>query len=124
MHRIPTLLAAILFAVLVVPAGAGADMVPMDVAACEGASEGDPCRSSLDTEGKDGTCQKATCSRLDYSDEPPKTVSYECLKCREGAVPGTVVTGAVVTAGSIALGLLLIAFSKRFMSSRRDGDDH
>lgn len=124
MHRIPISPAIILLVVLVIPAGAGADMVPMDVAACEDASEGDPCRSSLDTEGNDGTCQKATCSRLDNSDEPPKTVSYECLKCREGAVPGTVFTGTVVTAGSIALGLLLIAVGKRFRSRRRDGDDH
>ena len=56
-----------------------ADIIPNSVASCRNSDEGDKCR--LDGGGR-GTCQKATCSRLDYSDgPPPKSVAYDCLKC-------------------------------------------
>lgn len=66
------------------PAVASADVPPPGVEECGGRSAGDPCTVN----GQDGACEDSTCSRLDYSDGvPPRTETYPCVLCREGATP-------------------------------------
>ena len=70
-------------AALVFSLGAWADIPPPDVSGCNGKAAGDACKRD---DGSDGACAKSTCSRNDYSEgPPPKSVSYECLKCAPGA---------------------------------------
>jgi hypothetical protein len=70
-------------AALVFSLGAWADIPPPDVSGCNGKAAGDACKRD---DGTDGACAKSTCSRNDYSEgPPPKSVSYECLKCAPGA---------------------------------------
>lgn len=84
-HRFMTkasLVAATVISLL--SASAHADVIPMDVYACNKLSAGSPCENGA---GGAGVCQDSTCSRLDYahwdrdaSASPPST-SYSCLKC-------------------------------------------
>jgi hypothetical protein len=74
-----------------VPA-ARADVVPPDVAACDGKTAGAPCTPIA---GSPGTCKASKCSRLDYSkwdrdaSPSPPSVTYDCLTCAAGADAGT-----------------------------------
>ncbi|GMU62252.1 MAG: hypothetical protein AMXMBFR34_40150 [Myxococcaceae bacterium] len=64
---------------------AWADLPPPDVSGCGSLPLGASCKRD---DGSPGTCAKATCTRNDYSEgPPPKTVSYDCVRCTEGAAP-------------------------------------
>lgn len=80
----PACLALTVFAAFVAtPSAARADLIPPDVSGCSGKSAGDACKLSG---GGDGQCGKSTCSKLDYSQgTPPKSVTYDCLKCGAAA---------------------------------------
>lgn len=70
---------------LIVPAVAGADVLPPEVAACQNRKEGDSCQVEMTT--VKGTCLKSKCKRLDYANwnrdmmSSPPTVEYDCLLC-------------------------------------------
>ena len=58
---------------------AWADVAPADSSGCRDKTQGVSCTRD---DGTTGTCAKATCSKNDYSNGvPPKSVTYECLKC-------------------------------------------
>ena len=60
-----------------------ADVPPSDTAGCGGKQESDACETDAKTAG---SCVKSTCSKNDYSQGvPPKSVTYECLKCVSSA---------------------------------------
>lgn len=88
----PTALAAALAAVVALAAGAGrarADVIPPDEDACQRMGSylpaGTMCR--VEPGGRDGTCEDATCSRLDYAgwdrdaSASPPTRTFPCTKC-------------------------------------------
>ncbi|MCB9703812.1 MAG: hypothetical protein H6711_18085 [Myxococcales bacterium] len=79
----PILRAVALLAPLLAAAPAAADEAPPPSnTVCDGKKAGDPC----EFDGIKGACVTDTCSRLDYSGGvPPESVSYECLRCEEGA---------------------------------------
>ena len=62
-----------------------ADVPPADVSGCSGKTENAACERD---DKSAGVCTKSTCSRNDYSQGiPPKSVSYECVKCLPAAAP-------------------------------------
>ena len=62
-----------------------ADVAPPDISDCRKRAAGDSCQTD---DGKTGACEKDTCYRNDYSDgPPPRSVAYECLRCKAGAKP-------------------------------------
>ena len=67
-----------------------ADIPPPDTSSCRDKAVKQSC---VTDSRKQGTCEKSSCSRRDYSSGmPPKSVSYECLRCveagaREAAQP-------------------------------------
>ena len=66
---------------LLLPTNAFADIPPPNIADCQQKAVNDIC---LTDQGKNGTCQKDTCSKNDYSNGPPPSqVYYECLTCQE-----------------------------------------
>jgi hypothetical protein len=78
---------------LLASGAAQADVPPPDSTQCVGKAAGDGCTTDM---GSEGSCQTATCSKLDYSNgTPPTSVDYECLLCEERTgtdgtdVPGT-----------------------------------
>jgi hypothetical protein len=95
------------------PARARADLPPPDTLSCHTASVGDPCDpdgQATDGGTKAGTCQKATCTRLDYANwnrdasAAPPTMDYECLKCVIARDAGTDAASATGGAGGAATG--------------------
>ena len=82
---------AILWSLLALPLGlvpdaARADVIDPNAEACGSKNEGDACK----VDGEDGSCVPSTCFRNDYSDgTPPKSVSYDCLMCKQGAPEAT-----------------------------------
>lgn len=76
---------------------ARADVPPPDVSGCNNKEAGDDCKTD---EGASGTCEQSTCSRLDYSTDPPSSQQYDCLKCTidDG--------GCAMRSGPAALGAL------------------
>lgn len=70
----------ILAGLVLVPAGASADLPPPpSIASCQGATAGSACE--LDAGGA-GQCAPAKCSKLDYSQgTPPSSVEYDCFRC-------------------------------------------
>ncbi len=99
-------LACVLLILCVLGGHARADVIPPDVAACQGKQAGDSCDA--------GRCRESTCTRIDYSQRdcgvpdagtpegglppadasvggldastwcPPGSTSYACLKCQAG----------------------------------------
>jgi MYXO-CTERM domain-containing protein len=65
----------VLTSIMLLGPAAMADVIPPEVAACEGLDAGNTCNG--------GVCQKSTCSRLDYSQGSPPvgTIAYDCVKC-------------------------------------------
>ena len=64
-----------------------ADIPPADSVGCREKTAGAACKRDDQSEG---TCVTATCSKNDYSGGiPPKTVSYDCLKCGTAVVAPT-----------------------------------
>lgn len=64
---------------------AWADIPPPNSIGCRDKALGEACERDDKTAG---ACAKATCTRNDYSEgPPPKSVSYECLKCEAAAAP-------------------------------------
>jgi hypothetical protein len=108
------LLCCVLCCVLCLAATARADIPPPNSADCATKAVGDRCKKD---DGTMGTCESSTCSRNDYSQGiPPKSVSYECKKCGDGAAPVAVapVADAGVAPGkksgcAAAPGLALLA---------------
>lgn len=103
-------------------AEARADEIDPAEAAC--GKVGDECK----LDGKDGTCVKATCTKLDYSSMGdkgggPSTRKYDCAKCVPGSKPqgsasgqsgGSGCTvGSTTSMTSFALGLLLLVVVAR-----------
>lgn len=108
MTRLPLLLALLSLTAL-------ADVPPANSIGCREKSAGAACKTD---DGSDGVCVTATCSRNDYSEGvPPKTVTYDCLRCDTApAPPADQKKGscAAVPAGSLAtLGLLLLGRRRR-----------
>jgi hypothetical protein len=84
-------LLAPLTAILLIPSLAFADVPPPNSSGCTNKAAGAAC---MDDAKANGTCQKDTCSRLDYgalldagpdASGMPKSVSYDCLKCVAGS---------------------------------------
>lgn len=99
---------------------AHADEIDPAEAAC--GEVGDSC----EIDGKKGTCQKATCTTLDYSnmaDGGPSTREYDCAKCVPGAKSKSsaepepsrakCAVGTSTSLGSFALGLLVLGLVAR-----------
>ena len=64
-----------------------ADVPPADVSGCSGKTENAACERD---DKSAGVCTKSTCSRNDYSQGiPPKSMSYECVKCLPAAAAPT-----------------------------------
>ncbi|MEI8254455.1 MAG: hypothetical protein WCJ30_02160 [Deltaproteobacteria bacterium] len=84
-HRILALAAWFLSAFFVAPV-LRADVVTVEVAACNRHNVGDAC---IVGGGQRGICAAASCSRINYTSEGPRgSVSYPCLECRP-APPGS-----------------------------------
>ncbi|HEX8437138.1 hypothetical protein, partial [Archangium sp.] len=83
MHKRLLLLAALSLA-----SSALADVPPPNMEGCYNQEAGAKCKTD---NGADGTCQKKTCSRLDYSNGvPPGSIDYDCLLCAaSGPGPST-----------------------------------
>jgi MYXO-CTERM domain-containing protein len=68
------------------PASASADVIPMDVTACDMHTVGAAC---MDSEGS-GICTMDTCHRLDYAhwdhdaSASPPSMAYDCVRCVVG----------------------------------------
>jgi MYXO-CTERM domain-containing protein len=77
--------ATLLVSTLLLATPARADEAPPpSYFVCSDKKAGDAC----DGDDGPGTCVAETCSRLDYSQgTPPKSVTYDCLKCRKAAPP-------------------------------------
>ena len=76
-----------------------ADVPPPNSTQCNGTAGG-ACKTD---DSKDGSCQKSTCSKLDYSHgTPPTSVDYDCVICVEGAVVAPVDsdTGTAASGGT------------------------
>ncbi len=95
----------------VMMAGAAwADVPPADSIGCRDKKAGESCKRD---DGSAGVCATSTCSRNDYSEgPPPKTVTYECLKCsapppgaakKNGDAPGTSQSCATVPGSTLFL---------------------
>jgi hypothetical protein len=71
--------ASFAFAVVALPNLVRADVIPDEVAACQGKAAGDHCPQ--------GACTKSTCTRLDYANwdrdasAAPPSKTESCLKC-------------------------------------------
>lgn len=72
-------LVALVFATVVL-----ADVPPLDTTGCANKKAGDACQTD---DKKPGGCKAATCSRLDASQMPPKSVEFACLKCDVASKP-------------------------------------
>jgi MYXO-CTERM domain-containing protein len=79
MRIVPFLLVAALSA----PGLAAADVPPPGLDECNGKSAGDACEIA----GQSGACQRSQCGRIDYSQTPPGSVTYECVLCVAGGAP-------------------------------------
>jgi MYXO-CTERM domain-containing protein len=75
---------------MIVPFGTAtsfADVIPPEVLVCNALDAGAPCPSARTSpfvpDTTTGSCQSATCSRIDYSQGTPPvgSVQYPCLKC-------------------------------------------
>lgn len=79
-------------ALAVGPVAARADVIPPDVTACERLAVGAACGGAMGVAR--GTCQNATCARLDYASwnrdamAMPPTVQYACVRCLAGTADG------------------------------------
>jgi MYXO-CTERM domain-containing protein len=72
----------LLVAALTLASSARADVPPPNMEGCYSQEPGAKCKTDS---GGDGTCQKQTCSRLDYSKGvPPGSIDYDCLLCIAG----------------------------------------
>ncbi len=92
--------ASLLVAVVLASAAAQADVPPPNSSQCGGKKAGDTCKTD---DGKQGTCIESTCSRLDYSKQPPGTTSYACMLCNAegaGASSGGTSSGGSGTSGT------------------------
>lgn len=95
---------------------AWADVPPADVLGCNDKTEGADCKRD---DGSAGACAKAACTRNDYSNgPPPKTVTYECLKCADkpAAPAPKVVEEKKTSCASVpgeALGVLALVLAAR-----------
>lgn len=79
-----TLRTLTLLACLALPSIAAADVIPMDVTACDMRSVGASCMDAMGT----GICQASRCTRLDYTQDAspgPGSVQYDCVRCVVGA---------------------------------------
>lgn len=109
MNRLPLLLALLSLTAL-------ADVPPANSIGCREKTAGATCKKD---DGTDGVCVTDTCSRNDYSGGvPPKTVTYECLRCGDAPTPPPAEAKkgscAAAPAGSLAvLGLLLLGRRRR-----------
>jgi len=122
----PSPLIALLLAVW--PGLAAADEISDEEDVCRQAQLGAACTAA----GKAGTCQDSTCSRIDYSSQPPKAAERPCRKCVEGAAPakaevpaktdakaeapaktGCAIEGGALSLGSVVLGLTLVGLARR-----------
>jgi hypothetical protein len=87
---LPALPALILSSTLLFGLSAQADVIPEDVGACNAKEAGAACSYN-----GNGTCQTATCYRLDYAhwdhdaSTSPPSASYACLKCVTGTATQT-----------------------------------
>lgn len=75
-----TLRLALLSFALLAPASASADVIPMDVTACDMRSVGATCMNGAQV----GVCTMSTCTRLDYtvdSGSGPGSTTYDCVRC-------------------------------------------
>lgn len=118
-------LAASLFAglcTLATVAPVRADVIPPEQSICTGKKDGDACTAS----GKDGFCAASTCTRLDYSTTPPKSVNYACLVCTPKSSSSGCAAGRPadpgVSPGQLALLLLapILILSPALRRRRRD----
>lgn len=92
--------ASLLAVVVLASAAAQADVAPPNSSQCGGKKAGDTCKTD---DGKQGTCVESTCSRLDYSKQPPGTTSYACMLCNAegaGASSGGTSSGGSGTSGT------------------------
>jgi hypothetical protein len=77
----------LLVAVLTLASSARADVPPPNMEGCLNHEAGAKCTTDS---GSDGTCQKKTCSRLDYSHGvPPGSIDYDCMLCVASASGST-----------------------------------
>jgi hypothetical protein len=77
----------LLVAALSLASSARADIPPPNMEGCFNQEAGAKCKTDS---GDDGTCQKKTCSRRDYSNGvPPGSIDYDCLLCVAGPAPST-----------------------------------
>ena len=81
---LPSVLRSLLVTLaLVTPSVASADVIDPIEEACNEKQAGDECVVEPEpglTEAMMGTCEPATCTRLDYSNgTPPTVVEYDCL---------------------------------------------
>lgn len=102
MARSP-LVVLVVLAFASVPGIARADVPPPNVSGCNGKKAGEACKTDS---GSVGQCAAQTCSRLDYSQTPPGSVSYPCTICVEasgassgGTSSGTAEKGSSGTSG-------------------------
>lgn len=99
-----------LAAALVAPL-ARADVPPPNSSQCGTKKAGEACTTD---DGKSGACKVSTCSRLDYSQTPPGSASYECTLCDETtkpAFPGPEKSGCAASPSRASSGLAAVGFA-------------
>lgn len=117
-RRLSLTLSLAFFGALVVAmwaAPASADVLPVDVQACEGLASGAECTNG----GTTGFCTTTTCTRFVRADGSSSTaMDYACLRCIPGSSPPRSCTAGVGQSGSAGLAILLSAIAAIALARR------